>query len=308
MHFFKRLCNLNTVSVFDGADFCEHDIPKYGKSALILVSQSGETKDLHRCIGIADIVTIGVINVVDSLIARDVDCGVYCNAGVEVGVASTKAFTSQVICLSMIAIWFSQIHDVNEHLRIRMISDLQNLSNDIRNAIAAVDEPVRGLSLSVFKETTNMFILGKGSDECIAKEGSLKVKEISYIHCEGYSASSLKHGPFALLDENFPVIVLNLDAKHGAKIENCVEEVRSRNAPVILISNRNDLSTDDLSTDDLSTDDLSTDELSIRVPYNASFASLLGIIPIQLLAYYLSIEREINPDKPKNLAKVVTVE
>jgi glucosamine--fructose-6-phosphate aminotransferase (isomerizing) len=288
MHFFKRLCNLNTVSVFDGADFCEHDIPKYGKSALILVSQSGETKDLHRCIGIADIVTIGVINVVDSLIARDVDCGVYCNAGVEVGVASTKAFTSQVICLSMIAVWFSQIHEINEHLRIRMISDLQNLSNDIRNAIAAVDEPVRGLSLSVFKETTNMFILGKGSDECIAKEGSLKVKEISYIHCEGYSASSLKHGPFALLDENFPVIVLSLDAKHGAKIENCVEEVRSRNAPVILISNHN--------------------KSSIRVPYNASFASLLGIIPIQLLAYYLSIERAINPDKPKNLAKVVTVE
>ena len=287
MHFFKRLCNMNTVSVFDGADFSEQDIPKQGKTALILVSQSGETKDLHRCIGIADVVTIGVINSVDSLIARDVDCGVYCNAGVEVGVASTKAFTSQVVCLSMVAVWFSQIHEINEHLRIRVLSDLQNLSNDIRNTLTNVDGPVRNLSQTTFRETTNMFILGKGSDECIAKEGSLKVKEISYIHCEGYSASSLKHGPFALLDENFPVIILNLDAKHGTKIENCIEEVRSRNAPVITISAGNN---------------------EIRVPHNASYSSLLGIIPIQLLAYYLSIDRSINPDKPKNLAKVVTVE
>jgi len=285
MHFFKRLCNLNTVQVFDGADFCEQDIPKHGKTALILVSQSGETKDLHRCIGIADIVTIGVVNVVDSLIARDVDCGVYCNAGVEVGVASTKAFTSQVVCLSMIAVWFSQIHEINEHLRIRLISDLQNLSNDIRNTLASVDRPVRELSLTTLKNVTNMFILGKGSDEYIAKEGSLKVKEISYIHCEGYSASSLKHGPFALLDENFPVIILNLDAKHQSKIESCVEEVRSRNAPVVIIG-----------------------KSGIRVLYNASYASLLGIVPIQLLAYYLSVDRSINPDKPKNLAKVVTVE
>ena len=285
MHFFKRVCNLNTVQVFDGADFCEQDIPKHGKTALILVSQSGETKDLHRCIGIADIVTIGVINVVDSLIARDVDCGVYCNAGVEVGVASTKAFTSQVVCLSMIAVWFSQIHEINEHLRIRLISDLQNLSNDIRNTLANVDGAVRELSFTTLKNVTNMFILGKGSDEYIAKEGSLKVKEISYIHCEGYSASSLKHGPFALLDENFPVIILNLDAKHQSKIESCVEEVRSRNAPVVIIG-----------------------KSGIRVPHNASYASLLGIVPIQLLAYYLSVDRSINPDKPKNLAKVVTVE
>jgi glucosamine--fructose-6-phosphate aminotransferase (isomerizing) len=230
-------------------------------------------------------VTIGVVNVVDSLIARDVDCGVYCNAGVEVGVASTKAFTSQVVCLSMIAVWFSQIHEINEHLRIRLISDLQNLSNDIRNTLANVDGPVRELSFTTLKNVTNMFILGKGSDEYIAKEGSLKVKEISYIHCEGYSASSLKHGPFALLDENFPVIILNLDAKHQSKIESCVEEVRSRNAPVVIIG-----------------------KSGIRVPHNASYASLLGIVPIQLLAYYLSVDRSINPDKPKNLAKVVTVE
>jgi glucosamine--fructose-6-phosphate aminotransferase (isomerizing) len=292
MYFFKRLCNLNTIQVFDGADFSEYDIPKTGKTTMILVSQSGETKDLHRCIEIAEknnIITIGVINVVDSLIAREVDCGVYCNAGVEVGVASTKAFTSQVVCLSMVAIWFSQIHDINEHLRIKMISDLQNLSNDFKNTIENVDKQVQELARTIFRETTNMFILGKGSDEYIAKEGSLKVKEISYIHCEGYSASSLKHGPFALLDENFPVIILNLDNKHKTKIESCMEEVMSRNSPVLLISNDGQSS-------------------GINVSSNLSYSSLLGIIPIQLLAYYLSINREINPDKPKNLAKVVTVE
>jgi glucosamine--fructose-6-phosphate aminotransferase (isomerizing) len=296
MHFFKRLCNLNTVQVFDGADFSEYDIPKQGKTALILVSQSGETKDLHRCIEIAErnrMVTIGVINAVDSLIAREVDCGVYCNAGVEVGVASTKAFTSQVVCLSLIAIWFSQIHQVNEHLRTKVISDLQNLSNDFKNAIEHTKDQIKQLAETMVScsSNNNMFVLGKGTDEYIAKEGSLKVKEISYVHCEGYSASSLKHGPFALLDEDFPVIILDLDNKHRTKVLNCIEEVHSRNAPITVISNSRE-----------------TKGNQICVPYNASYASLLGIVPLQLLAYYMSIRRSINPDKPKNLAKVVTVE
>jgi len=295
MHFFKRLCNLNTVQVFDGADFSEYDIPKQGKTALILVSQSGETKDLHRCIEIAErnrMVTMGVINAVDSLIAREVDCGVYCNAGVEVGVASTKAFTSQVVCLSLIAIWFSQIHQVNESLRTKVISDLQNLSNDFKNAIEYTKPKIQQLAKTMVS-SNNMFILGKGTDEYIAKEGSLKVKEISYVHCEGYSASSLKHGPFALLDEDFPVIILDLDSKHRTKVLNCIEEVRSRNAPITVITN-NSRETKGRNP--------------ICVPYNASYASLLGIVPLQLLAYYISICRSINPDKPKNLAKVVTVE
>lgn len=293
MHFFKRLCNLNTVQVFDGADFSEYDIPKQGKTALILVSQSGETKDLHRCIDIAEknqMVTIGVINAVDSLIAREVDCGVYCNAGVEVGVASTKAFTSQVVCLSLIAIWFSQLHEVNEHLRTKVISDLQNLSNDFKNAIEYTKDQMQRLAKTMVS-CNNMFVLGKGTDEYIAKEGSLKVKEISYVHCEGYSASSLKHGPFALLDEDFPVIILDLDNKHRTKVLNCIEEVRSRNAPITVITNSRE-----------------TKGNQVCVPYNASYASLLGIVPLQLLAYYVSIHRSINPDKPKNLAKVVTVE
>ena len=140
-----------------------------------------------------------------------------------------------------------------------------------------------------------MFLLGKGSDEYIAKEGSLKIKEISYIHSEGYSSSSLKHGPFALLDENFPVIIFNLDQTHRAKTLNCYQEVLSRNSPIIFITNDKSILNEIQSE-------------YILIPENKTYASLLGIIPVQLLAYYLSINRGINPDKPKNLAKVVTVE
>jgi glucosamine--fructose-6-phosphate aminotransferase (isomerizing) len=298
MYYLKKMCNFNSVQVFDGAEFNENDICKMGKTALILISQSGETKDLHRCIEIAkqnNLVTIGVINVVDSLIAREVDCGVYCNAGVEVGVASTKSFTSQVVCLSLISIWFAQIHNINENKRVKMISDLHNLSNDFKNTIDDVLEQVK-IVAHTFKITCvkNMFLLGKGSDEYVAREGSLKIKEISYVHAEGYSASSLKHGPFALLDENVPVIILNLETNHTSKIMNCLQEVSSRSSPIVLITNQglNSLS----------------NVVTINVRENTSYSSLLGAIPLQLIAYYLSIEKGINPDKPKNLAKVVTVE
>ena len=296
MYFFKQLCQFNTVQVFDGAEFNEQDIPIIGNTVFILVSQSGETKDLHRCIEISknnNITTIGIVNVVDSLIAREVDCGIYCNAGKEVGVASTKAFTSQVVCLSMAAIWFSTLQNINEKKRVRMVSDLHNLASDIKLTLELCSANIKEYITKINK--SNMFLLGKGSDEFIAKEGALKIKEISYIHSEGYSSSSLKHGPFALLDENFPVIILNMDQTHRAKTLNCYQEVSSRNAPVLLITNDMSISSE-----------VSCD--IIYVPENKSYASLIGIIPIQLLAYHLSISKGINPDKPKNLAKVVTVE
>jgi glucosamine--fructose-6-phosphate aminotransferase (isomerizing) len=303
MYFFKQICEFNTVQVFDGAEFNELDIPKIGNTAFILVSQSGETKDLHRCIEIAkqkNIMTIGIINMVDSLIAREVDCGIYCNAGKEVGVASTKAFTSQVICLSMSALWFAKLQNISNKKRIKFISDLHNLSNDIQNTLDNCKEKINDISKKIV--ANNMFILGKGSDEYIAKEGSLKIKEISYIHSEGYSSSSLKHGPFALLDENFPVIILNLDQQHRAKTLNCYQEILSRNSPILLITNDNSI----LNDIQIDLNDIQTD--IILIPENKTYASLLGIIPIQLLAYNISIKKGINPDKPKNLAKVVTVE
>ena len=304
-YYLKTLCNFNCVNVIDGAELNEYDIPKTGKTAFILISQSGETKDLHRCIEIAqknNIITIGIINVVDSLIAREVDCGIYCNAGREMGVASTKAFTSQVICLSMISLWFAQINNINEIKRTQMIKDLHNLSNDFKNIIENIDNidnvdnnnsKIKDIALKM-KDYNNLFLLGKGTDEFIAKEGSLKIKEISYIHSEGYSASSLKHGPFALLDEKFPTIIINCHDEHTSKILNCFEEVHSRNSPIIIITNNNL--------------DLKKECNIIKISKNNSYGSLLAIIPLQLLAYYLSINRGINPDIPKNLAKVVTVE
>jgi glucosamine--fructose-6-phosphate aminotransferase (isomerizing) len=174
-----------------------------------------------------------------------------------------------------------------------MICDLHNLSNDVKNTLETCEGKIGEICKKIVKN--NIFLLGKGSDEYIAKEGALKIKEISYIHSEGYSSSSLKHGPFALLDENFPVIILNLDQKHRSKTLNCYQEVASRKSHVIMISN-------DISISNEVMCDI------IYVPENKTYASLLGIIPIQLISYYLSINRGINPDKPKNLAKVVTVE
>jgi glucosamine--fructose-6-phosphate aminotransferase (isomerizing) len=291
--FFKELCNFNTIQCFDGADFESSDIPKSGKTIFILISQSGETFDLYRCIKIAEefnILTLGIVNVVDSLIAREVSCGVYINAGRENGVASTKSFTCQIITLTLVACWFAQKNNWNINKRKQVIHDLQNLSNDFENIINDLDNNIQNM-VNLFDNFNNMFILGKGYDEIIAKEGALKIKEISYIHSEGYSASALKHGPFALLDENMPVILLDCDNYHN-KIMNCYEEIASRNAPIIIITNNN----------------LNNIKNVIKIKKNKTFHSLLAIIPLQLLAYYLSRARNINPDIPKNLAKVVTVE
>ena len=292
--FLKKLCNFNTIQIFDGADFEANDISKEGKTAVIFISQSGETRDLHRCVDIIknqNIFSIGIINVIDSLIAREVDCGIYCNAGRENGVASTKAFTNQVVSLALLSIWFSQIHNLNYSIRKQFINDIQNLSNDfdkcLKNINNQIDEKVELLN-----NYNSLFILGKNTDESVAKEGSLKIKEISYIHSEAYSSSSLKHGPFALLDKNMPVIILNNNFNYESKVLNCYEEVKSRNSKIIFVTNNKNLDK----------------ENTIIVPYNKTFSSLLAIIPLQLIAYNLSIKREINPDKPKNLAKVVTVE
>jgi len=294
--FLKSLCEFNTIQVIDGADFGPQDIPKIGKTACIFISQSGETKDLHRCIEISkqnNLFTIGIINVVDSLIAREVDCGIYCNAGKEIGVASTKSFTSQVVCLSLFAIWCAQIHDWNETKRFRMITDLHNLSNNVKMGLEDVHVSIREIAKD-FVKYQHMFLLGKGTDECIAREGGLKIKEISYIHAEAYSSSSLKHGPFALLDENLPTIIFDCCEEYRAKNQNCLEEVYSRGSPILYITN--------------DTHSVENRCKKIVINTNSTYSSLLAILPIQLFGYYLSIHKNINPDIPKNLAKVVTVE
>lgn len=295
VQYLKELGDFNSVQLFDGAEFCAADIPKKGKTGLILLSQSGETKDLHRCIEIAherDLFMIGVVNVVDSLIAREVHCGCYLNAGREVAVASTKAYTSQVILLSMIAIWFAQVKNIHALKRDRMLKDLRALNVDIENSIHSTKKQIREEIVPLFEDKKSCFLLGKGKCESIAREGALKIKEISYIHAEGYSTSSLKHGPFALLEKDFPVILIAPEDEHYAKSMNAYEEIQSRHANVIMITDKVDCDKPHC----------------VKFAYNRTYRDLLAIIPLQLLSYELSLARGLNPDMPRNLAKVVTVE
>lgn len=295
VQYLKEMGDFNSVQLFDGAEFCAADIPKNGKTGLLLLSQSGETKDLHRCIEIArehELFMIGVVNVVDSLIAREVHCGCYLNAGREVAVASTKAYTSQVIVLSMIAVWFAQVKGIHALKRDRMLKDLRALYNDIGITIQSTEKQIRDDIVPLFKAKKSCFLLGKGKCESIAREGALKIKEISYIHAEGYSTSSLKHGPFALLEPEFPVVLIAPEDEHYAKSMNAYEEIRSRHATVIMI-----------------TDKVGCDKPNcVVIPFNRTYRELLSIIPLQLLSYELSLSRGLNPDMPRNLAKVVTVE
>lgn len=293
-HIFKEIAGFNNVQVFDGAEFSKYDIPKLGKTALIFISQSGETKDLYQCLEIAkdnNLLTIGAINVVDSLIAREVDCGVYLNAGREVAVASTKAFTTQVVVLYQMAVWFAQSKGINEYKRAQIISDLRRLPIDIKSTIETSD-PLSDVAANYLKDIGNLFILGKGQTEAIAKEGSLKIKEISYIHSEAYSSSALKHGPLSLIGPSNPVVLITPNDHNFAKNQGICDEVKSRDTEVIGIS--------DIELGD-------SYKIKFMVPKNKTFKDLLCVIPLQLIAYKVAVLRGNNPDFPKNLAKIITV-
>lgn len=296
---FKQYDIFITVTCIDGAEFDVLDIPKKGKTAVILLSQSGETKDLHRCIELAksyDLITIGVVNVKDSMIAREADCGVYLNAGRENAVASTKSFTNQCIILSLISLWFAQLKGTYINKRQSTISDLMKLQYNIINTIENTHEQVKQIAKRITKNS--LFVLGKGECEAIAKEGALKIKEVSYIHAEGYSSSALKHGPFALIEQDTPILILDINKKHHDKSLNACNETKSRNALNIIITNDSD------SYEKIGIDK----ENIILIENNESFGSIIANVCIQLLSYYLSIDKGYNPDYPRNLAKVVTVE
>lgn len=319
---FKELADFDSVQVIDGADFNLHDIPRNApdKTCMILCSQSGETKDLHRCLKLVkesnyDIFTIGVVNVVNSLISREVDCGCYLHAGREVGVASTKSFTSQCVVLVLIALWFSYAQLPNNHnkKRNKILNDIRQLENNVKELLnessgVSFQNHLKSKIVPLFlnnnsnnsnnsnNNINSCFVLGKGRGESVAKEAALKIKEISYIHAEGYATSCLKHGPFALLEPGFPVILLWFKDQHYAKSLNAYEEIKSRHAEIIII------------TDDDKLASCSDYKNVVLVPENETFSHMLSIIPLQLLSYELSIAKGLNPDMPRNLAKVVTVE
>ena len=287
---FKSLDIFHTVAIYDGADFNKRDIPKRGKVGAILISQSGETKDLHRCIQIIqdnNLISIGVVNVIDSFIARETDCGIYLNAGREVAVASTKSFTNQCIILSLIAIWFSQNKQTCIEKRRRMINDLHNLPFQMKDILKKENIPkIMEISRTI-QNTHSLFILGKGKEEAVAKEGALKIKEITYIHAEGYSSSALKHGPFGLIVPDLPIILLDVNEKYREKNENVFQEVKARFANVLKISD---------------------EKGELLIKKNQTYCGILANVYIQLISYYCAVEKGLNPDFPRNLAKVVTVE
>ena len=239
---------------------------------------------------------MGVINKVDSLIARS---WLWCllNAGLEISVASTKSFTSMIIVLSLISLWFNRYNINNTN----KLNSLQSLSNTITSILYGI-EFLKSISHKNCCENMidNIFILGKSNLYPIALEASLKIKEVCYIHCEGFSASSLKHGPFALLDKtNLTFLLIDYTDKTNYKnLQSTYYEINSRETNLIVITNHEKVVTD-----------LNLNKTnSLLLPYLDYYNEIIFTIALQLLAYQLSIEKNINPDQPRNLAKVVTVE
>ena len=289
---FKSLEAFDTVTLYDGADFCARDIPRRGKTAAILLSQSGETKDLQRCIQVLQeggIIRIGVVNVIDSFIARETNCGVYLKAGREVAVASTKSFTNQCIVLALIAIWFSQVKGTHEEKRRKIIADLHQLPVQLSSAVSEENLALLRQTAHIIAKAPSMFLLGKGKEEAIAKEGALKLKEIAHIHAEGYSTAALKHGPFGLLEPHMPVLILDLGEEFRDKTANARAEVAARDAHII---NLCDI----------------PEESVCALESNGTFGGLIANVCVQLLAYECAVIQGKSPDYPRNLAKVVTVE
>jgi glucosamine--fructose-6-phosphate aminotransferase (isomerizing) len=302
-HLFKSIKCFNTVQVHDGAEFSEDDIPFHGRSktCFVFVSQSGETKDLHRCLETVKTScesrhihyhTMGVINVVDSMIAREVECGVYLNCGREVAVASTKAFTSQIIVLTLIALWFSQVRPRPLLEKDVHIQKILGLPDEISKAIEVNMEKCQKIA-KMLKDKSSIFLLGRGTLFSVAREGALKLKEIGYIHAEGYSSAALKHGPYALLTPGFPVILLSATQTASNTI---YDELKAREATVIMIGTIGTIAHEG-----------PLDDFNIKLS-ETGHTEVLATIMLQLIAYYLSIEKGINPDYPRNIAKVLSTD
>jgi glucosamine--fructose-6-phosphate aminotransferase (isomerizing) len=308
------------VFTYDAAEITENSIPKYDKNLIIYCSQSGETRDLYKNIELSrkyDCINLGIVNVTESLIANEVDCGVYMNAGREVAVASTKSFTSTLIILSLISILFSQCLNKerfsNSIYNTNGINDIENLrilSSQVEKQLYDKEfllkcDSIRDIIINTMRESkdNSIFILGKGKMYPIAKEAALKIKEITYIHAEGYSGGALKHGPFALLNDT-SIVILLIDEKNKSAMFNTYEEIKSRGAYCFIVSELDIES--NIGNIDLDKKERKTHILKIQK--NSSYQEILTIVALQYLAYIISLAKGINPDRPKNLAKVVTVE
>jgi len=267
---------------------------------LLVISQSGETADTIAALREAKAkgaLVLGICNVVGSTLSRETDAGVFTHAGPEIGVASTKAFTAQVVVLIMMALEMGFRKGVITKPGFkRYIDELHKIPSKIEYILEHADESIRKMS-SLFTYAPNFLYLGRSYNFPVALEGALKLKEISYIHAEGYPAAEMKHGPIALIDEMMPVVVIAATDHTNDKMISNIEEVKARKGRIISIMNDDNPEVKDLS------------EFCISLPGTTDcFSPLLTVIPLQLLSYYVAVNRGCNVDQPRNLAKSVTVE
>lgn len=266
---------------------------------VIAISQSGETADTLAAIKLAKeqgAFVFGVCNVVGSSISRETHAGAYTHAGPEIGVASTKAFTTQITVLTLIALRLAQAKGtMNNSDFHRYLQELELIPEKVAEALQTND--VAQQIAAVYKDVPNALYLGRGYNFPVALEGALKLKEISYIHAEGYPAAEMKHGPIALIDEQMPVFIIAPQQEHYDKIVSNIQEIKSRSGKIIAVVTKGDTQVKALA------------DHVIEIPATSDALSpLLTTIPLQLLSYHIAVLRECNVDQPRNLAKSVTVE
>jgi glucosamine--fructose-6-phosphate aminotransferase (isomerizing) len=286
------------VEVEYASEFRYRNPPIMPDDVVLCISQSGETADTLAAMREAKrkgATVLGIVNVVGSSIARESQGGVYIHAGPEIGVASTKAFTSQLTVLALITIMMARAKGMSKEDARVLTRELACVPDKVEHLLQNTDL-VRTVA-EEFKDTSNFLYLGRGANFPVALEGALKLKEISYIHAEGYPAAEMKHGPIALIDEHMPVVVVVPKDAIYEKVLSNIQEVRARKGRVIAIANEDDTEIDKLA------------EFVIRVPRTYSyFGPIINVIPLQLLAYSIAVARGCNVDQPRNLAKSVTVE
>ncbi|MDH3321431.1 MAG: glutamine--fructose-6-phosphate transaminase (isomerizing) [Flavobacteriaceae bacterium] len=269
------------------------------KDIVIAISQSGETADTLAAVKLAKergAFVFGICNVVGSSIARETNTGAYTHAGPEIGVASTKAFTTQITVLSLIALRLARAKGTMTSAEYRdHLYELESIPVKIETALK-YDDQIKEIAHR-FKDATNCLYLGRGFNFPVALEGALKLKEISYIHAEGYPAAEMKHGPIALIDEKMPVVVIATSKGHYDKVVSNIQEIKSRSGKIIAVVTEGDTTVKEIA------------DYVIEIPETEEpFTPLLTTIPLQLLSYHIAVMRGCNVDQPRNLAKSVTVE
>lgn len=292
---FEKLCKI-PVEVDVASEFRYRDPLVDSHTLSIFISQSGETADTIGALKLAKSkgsTTLAISNVIGSSITREADFYIYTHAGPEIAVASTKAYTSQLVLLNILALYFAEILNSVQFETINKIKkSLLELPKKVEEVLLN-GKKIEKIAKDIYK-SSNMFFLGRGVDYPVAMEGSLKLKEISYIHSEAYPAGELKHGPIALIDSDFPVLGIITDEFLSSKTISNLQEVVSRGAKTIVITNQK--------IDNLF-------DYTIEIPEANTFLSpIISVIPLQLLSYYIAKFKELDVDKPRNLAKSVTVE